>query len=226
MHRNVNSEDIEIFKSIETVDNNMWGRKKDGDYEEFVKQFSKRFGGKREEDIRALLANSEELRNVYNIMEKDRVAPGFISEAFRSGLEAVSEKGRYEAHDFVVGIARRMARYGAFEDVIEEMRREDLFDDREYQKLLKKVREERKRGIKALKGRTAESLMERVEENRTSRRAAVFLPLFISAYFLLKSFFGGGFIGAVIGGGVVDLNVIYGVIFLLLGLAMAHFYYR
>ena len=58
------------------------------------------------------------------------------------------------------------------------------------------------------------------------RKAAVFFFLTVSALFLLKSLFSGGYTAAVIGGGVADLDIIYGIIFLLLGLALAHFYLR
>ena len=47
-----------------------------------------------------------------------------------------------------------------------------------------------------------------------------------ASYFLIRGLASGNFMGAVLGGGETDLNVIYGVIFLLFGLALSHFYYH
>ena len=56
------------------------------------------------------------------------------------------------------------------------------------------------------------------------RRAAVYLPFMVAVGFLLKGFISASVTGAVIGsGGTADLNVLFGIGFFLLGLAIHHF---
>ena len=66
---------------------------------------------------------------------------------------------------------------------------------------------------------------QRKEENHYIKDIMMISFLFAS-FFIIKSMVSGSFLGAVAGGGVSDLDIVYGSILLLFGLALAHFYYN
>lgn len=54
----------------------------------------------------------------------------------------------------------------------------------------------------------------------------ILISLFIAGFFFIKSASNLDIMTAIVGQSVIDLNVIYGTVFLVVGLATVHFFYR
>lgn len=113
--------------------------------------------------------------------------------------------------------------------VYEEVRENDRYEKiaKELGRLLgeKDIGDIEKRVGRKLKIRRKESAGAAGALEEILRKAAVYLPFILAVGFLLKGFIIASVTGAVIGGGggTADLNVLFGIGFFLLGLAIHHF---
>ena len=153
----------------------------------------------------------------------DRFLYRVVSAGIREALEASQASGTPHIPNVVnpklvtLTIYDQLRKNETYRHFADELIEEGIIDGRDAERFrrtidakLKKHKEETTKAVGSLE--------------RMLREAAVYVPFAISIGFLLVSVVNATYTGAIIGGGEIDINVLFGIAFLLLGLAIHHFY--
>ncbi len=196
-------------------------RNKRDSYEKLSDEILKRYPQNIKETVKKILG-SENAVDTYKTL-KDSNVPGYIiSNVISDSIEDIANGKVVTADGFVKVVAEDLARQGEYTKTLVSLYHRGLIDEKTYKHDINLIEKVRKEHLESLK-KGPERLEERVKKYRV---AAIFIWLSFSAsfWYFLSGLFKASVTGAVIGGGNVDLNIMYGVIFLLLGLALSHFY--
>ena len=173
------------------------------------------------------LLEGKELRKEIELFRREmvpeRVIYGLVSagigQAMKEGKKAVS----IGPETVAFAIYSRLEKSKTYRNLADELVEEGIIDKKDVKRYIENVKKHKKET-----GRTVRSLARIIDESKDGdelrRVAAIIVSFGISGWFLLKSLFSGGYTAAVIGGGVLDSNIVYGLVFLLLGMALTHFW--
>lgn len=174
-------------------------------YDSFVESFLRDYKGKNRGIIRFLL-NSEDVKDSYKSLS-GKVSREKINQIFRKSIRNVS--GNSNPHEVVSDLSKNLARMGEHNEILDDFFRKGLIGKRHYE-------ENKLRGV----------IVTKLGLKGGFRGKLVIGSLVLSGLFFIGSLVNGGFTGAVIGGGNVDLSAVYGSILFIFGLALAHFEYN
>lgn len=178
-------------------------------YNAFVENITRNYSGKNVQYIKNILM-SEDVKDSYRSLESGNVPKSKINKVFIDAISEIEQKDNKCPEEFVSNLSKNLAKTGEHETVLN-----DFFD----------------------KGLLGKKDFEQSKENLKQRpRRANYVKLvmvgsfFIAVIFLIKSATNLDLTQTVAGIGnekeTIDLNVLYGTIFLVLSLAFVHFYYR
>ncbi len=168
--------------------------------------------------IRNLL-NHDELRKEIGYLRNHYVPDRFIYRIVSNGIvESMQTEQRPSITPEIVAfmVYDQLKKDRRYEHFAKELVDEGIIESKEAEKFRKTLDERLKRHRKEIASgsRTLEELL---------KKAVIYIPFAISIGFMLFALVKATYTGAVIGGGEVDINVLLGVGFLFLGLALYHF---
>ncbi|MFH1592789.1 MAG: hypothetical protein ABIB47_05475 [Candidatus Woesearchaeota archaeon] len=177
------------------------------------------------EAVETLLAQKTNLREEIGYLHEHGMPERVLSRAVSMGIVNAQKTGGEpsirpeEVALSVYEAVRDNRRYG---EMARELVAEGIIkkkDVRKFESMLEEGIKEHGKGAK----KAARALEKVVDEGDSWIRAAVYIIFAISAAFLIAGAFGASVTGAIIGGGETDFNILFGIMFLLLGLAIHHF---
>jgi len=162
---------------------------------------------------------NEGLRNEIGYLRRHNMPDAFLYKILSAGIREALETSQMPSITpklVTLTIYDQLRKNEMYRHFADELIAEGIVDEREAERFkrtidarLKKHKEETTKAVGSLE--------------KMLREAAIYLPFAISIGFLLIGVVNTTYTGAIIGGGEIDINVLFGIAFLLLGLAIHHF---
>ena len=175
------------------------------DYESFVESFMVNYSDK-EREFAGFLLESDDVKDSYKSLVDGNVTEEKINEIFKTSIKNVQKQKKSTPDKFVKELSNNLAKIGKHQSVLDDFFNKGLIPEKHKEKI-SETNVMASEGSKYVKG-------------------IIMGFIIMAVFFFLKSLISGSFISAVIGGGTVDYDIIYGTVFLLFGLALAHCTYK
>jgi len=169
--------------------------------------------------VRALVSQEglrKEVGYLHNHGMPDDILYSAVEHGIRDAQRTQRSPNTIRPEDVALSIYGELRASRKYGEMAQELVEKGIIDKKDARRFESKI----ERALKIKKkdaGRSVGLLEDMV------KRAAIYIPFAISAAFLLAGVVKASVTGAIIGGGEVDFNVLFGIGFLLLGLAIHHF---
>lgn len=194
----------------------MLGKRRDESYKDFVDGLTARVPNQYRNNVANVL-NTNEARVSYEILRHDGVDNEVIEQVMVESMGDF-ERGRLAAPGrYATAIGRKLQKLGQYDDVISDMHKEGLIDDRDFDRIRKGVRIKLEKHVK---GTTRGRGLERLLTENTLRKAAIVILFTFGVIAIFSS--ESPLSGAVIGVGTSSyLSILIGFAALVLALVLA-----
>ena len=174
------------------------------------------------EEAATNLFKDETLHREIDYLRKNGVPDAYINRVVENGLAHALSKGQRPS------IGPDLVAFAVYDGVRKTKKYAEIADELVEGGIIQERDVKRFRGMfdQGLKLHKKETKKAAGSLERLLRNAAVYVPFGVSGLILFKGLLFGGITGAVVGGGVADYTMFYGVVFFLLGLAMHYFLYK
>ena len=189
--------------------------KKECGYSVVVKRIEKEYNGDSFKEVIKRILETEDAKDAYKAMVECGVPRATIFHVFEDSINAVRHNSKdISPEKYISIIARNLSDLGQYGQVVEKLNSMGLIDNKTFMEYRADMIKEHRKSSEGVFG------------EGKAVNSFIWGSFLVSGWFFFRGLLEGTITGAVIGGGVVDFNIAFGVIFLMLGLALSHFYLK